>query len=95
MQKIFSIYDSKAGAYMTPFFLPSVAHATRQLADLLLSNQASPFSDYPEDFTLMEIGEWNPVDCHTVILDRHIPHGSLLVLKSQLRQRREQNQLEN
>ena len=57
--KMFSIFDSKAAAYMTPFTLQSSAHAIRQIAEMLLQPQPSPFSDYPEDFTLMEIGEWD------------------------------------
>ena len=91
--KMFSIFDSKAAAYMTPFILQSDAHAKRQLADLLLSNQTSPFSDYPEDFTLMEIGTWDQLTGEVSPYQTFISHGTLMVLKAQLQQRRQQSQL--
>jgi len=90
--KMFSIFDAKAAAYMTPFTLQSEAHAKRQLADLLVGNQPSPFSDYPEDFTLMEIGTWDQITGEVHPHPAFIPHGNLAILKAQLKQRREQNQ---
>lgn len=92
--KIFSIFDQKAAAYLSPFTLPSVAHATRQLAEVLLSNQNSPFSDYPEDFTLMEIGTWDQLTGEIHPHQAFISHGNLAVMKAQLKQRREQRNLE-
>lgn len=92
--KIFSIFDQKAAAYLSPFTLQSEAHAIRQLADVLLSNQTSPFSDYPEDFTLMEIGTWDQLTGEIHPHQAFISHGNLAGMKAQLKQRREQHQKE-
>lgn len=90
--KIFSIFDSKAAAYMTPFTLQSSAHAIRQISELMLSREASPFSDYPEDFTLMEIGSWDQLTGEIHPHSAFISHGNLAVMKAALKNRREQQQ---
>jgi len=57
-QKIFTIYDSKANAYLTPFFLHQDAMAVRIFTDCVndLSHQ---FGKHPEDYTLFSLGDWN------------------------------------
>lgn len=92
--KFFSIYDSKAAAYLAPFALQSSAHALRQLSELLLSDRPSPFSDYPEDFTLMEIGEWDQLSGQMKPYMAFESHGNLATLKAQLVARRQQQQKE-
>jgi len=56
--KIFTIYDSKAEAYLTPFFLKTNALAIREFETV--SNQPeSNFCKYPEDYTLFLLGEYS------------------------------------
>lgn len=90
--KLFSIYDSKAQAYLSPFPLQSAAHAHRQIAELLVSDRNSPFSDYPEDFTLMEIAEWDQLTGQVKPYMAFESHGNLAHLKAQLIARRNQQQ---
>ena len=59
-KNLYSIYDKKSETYMQPFVELTDGTAIRQCTDLLL-NTNSPFSKYPEDFTLMRIGSWDEV----------------------------------
>lgn len=52
---IYSVYDVKADAYITPFFLPTDAMAIRAFADCV-SDPAHRFGAHPEDYTLYKIG---------------------------------------
>lgn len=56
--KVFAIYDSKAEAYLQPFFMANKGTAIRAIADILTKPDHS-FSKYPEDFTLFELGEYD------------------------------------
>lgn len=59
--KVFSIYDSKAGFYMEPFYSSSKLAALRSFSDL--ANKSDSFiAKHPEDYTLFELGEF---DCDT------------------------------
>lgn len=90
--KLFSIYDSKAAAYTQPFTLPSGAHALRQISEVLIGDRQTPFSDYPEDFTLMEIAEWDQLTGQVKPYMTFESHGNLAHLKAQLVARRNQQQ---
>lgn len=56
--KVFGIYDSKAEAYLPPFFMKSKGEAIRALTSHVCDPQHN-FSKYAEDFTLFELGSWN------------------------------------
>ncbi|AXL14764.1 nonstructural protein [Microviridae sp.] len=55
--KIFTIYDQKAHAYITPFFLPEEAMAIRTFGDCC-NDKSHQFGRHPEDYTLFNIGAW-------------------------------------
>ena len=57
-QKIFTIYDSKANAYLTPFFLHKEGMAIRVFADCV-NDPNHQFGKHPEDYTLFSIGAWS------------------------------------
>lgn len=57
-QKIFAIYDSKAEAYLTPFFLPAIGMAVRAITDCA-NNPEHQFGQNPDDYTLFQIGEFD------------------------------------
>jgi len=57
-QKIFTIYDSKAKAYLTPFFLHEDGMAIRVFADCV-NDTNHQFGKHPEDYTLFNIGSWS------------------------------------
>lgn len=55
--KIYAVHDSKAEAYMNPFFLQNDAMAIRGFSDA--ANSDSPIAKHPEDYTLFHIGEYS------------------------------------
>ena len=55
--KIYTIYDSKAKAYLNPFFQPEDGTAIRIFSDCINSKD-HPFAKHPEDYTLFNIGAW-------------------------------------
>lgn len=56
--KIFSVYDSKAEAYLRPFFDLAPGAAKRVFANEV-NNPQSSFCQHAADFTLFEIGQWD------------------------------------
>jgi len=70
--KMFSVFDSKVGAFMNPFFVRSTAEAIRVFSDAV-SNPQQGFCKHPEDYTLFEIGSW---DDQTAAIDHlDTPHS--------------------
>lgn len=56
--KVFSIFDSAVGSYMTPFNLRTVAESERALAPHV-QNPEHNFCKFAHDFTLFELGTWD------------------------------------
>lgn len=56
--KIFSVYDSKVGAYAQPFFMRSKGEALRGWEDVV-NDPSTNFYKHPEDYTLFELGEYD------------------------------------
>lgn len=56
--KVFSIYDSKAEAYMQPFFSQNKGTAIRSFADAAQQEEGQ-FAKHSADYTLFEVGEWD------------------------------------
>jgi len=56
--KAFTIYDSKAAVFRTPFFTSTVGEALRPLTDAA-NKEDHEFCKHPEDYTLFEIGEYD------------------------------------
>jgi len=56
--KIFTIYDSKAKAYLTPFFMHEEGMALRVFIDCI-NDEKHQFGKHPEDYTLFNIGSWS------------------------------------
>ena len=57
-QKAFSIRDSKAGVFNTPFFQKSIGEAERSF-DKLTKDSSSMVYQYPDDYDLYYIGEYD------------------------------------
>jgi hypothetical protein len=55
---LFSIYDDVTKMYEPPFVDVNKGSALRRIQDLMQSNPQSPYSKFPDNFTLMEIGEF-------------------------------------
>jgi len=58
LQKIFTIHDIKASAYLPPFFMPQTGMALRVFGDCI-NDQEHQFSNHPEDYTLFALGTFD------------------------------------
>lgn len=58
VSKVFTVYDSKAEAYLTPFLMRTKSEAIRGFQDVC-NDDKSNFCKYAEDYTLFEIGEFD------------------------------------
>lgn len=56
--KVFSVFDSKAGAFLQPFFSVNVATACREFSSAAQS-EAHAFHRHSGDFELFLLGEWD------------------------------------
>ena len=80
-QQIFSIYDSKAEAYNTPFYLPNENMAVREFTNL--ANDAdSTVSKHPADYTLFHLGEYDDGGAEFTIFDAKVSLGIALEFKN-------------
>lgn len=62
--KIFTVFDSKAEAYLPPFFLGSTGLAIRSFTDTV-NGTDNNIAQHPEDYTLFELGEYD--DANAII----------------------------
>lgn len=58
IQKIFSIRDTKADAFMQPFFAPTKGVAMRQFG-AAVNKEGHDLNLYTDDYSLFLIGEFN------------------------------------
>lgn len=62
IQNVFAVYDSKASAYLTPFFLPTTPMAVRVFSECANSTDHQ-FGRHPEDYTLWHLGTFDDNTC--------------------------------
>lgn len=53
---VFSIFDDKGKAFMTPFFMSQIGQALRAFSDAVNDPLAENIYKHPEDFTLFHLG---------------------------------------
>lgn len=70
---VYAVYDSKAQAYLQPWFCQNHNVAFRNM-ELALRNPQCPFKQFPADFTLFCIGEFDDL---TGAITGHAAHESL------------------
>lgn len=58
--KIFSVFDSKAEVFSPPFFAQTKGLALRSFTDLV-NDPKTTVHQYPADFTMFELGEFDDV----------------------------------
>lgn len=80
--KIFTVYDCKAKTYLNPFVQRTSAEAIRGFESAANDTQSS-ISQYPEDFTLMEIGEWDETNATIIPNDAKISLATAIELKKE------------
>lgn len=74
---IFSIYDSKAEAYIQPFFAPNAPTGLRMFGDAA-NDETTMFAKHGEDYTLFELGTFDQNTGETTIHKAHKSHGTAL-----------------
>jgi hypothetical protein len=72
---IFTIFDVKAHAYITPFYLPTIAMATRTFADCINSD-THQFGKHPSDYILFHVGEFDDNKGKHILLPTLNPLGN-------------------
>lgn len=72
---VYSIYDSAAKAFTTPFFLPTDGMAIRAFQGNVNSKEDNNISLHPDQFTLYKIGEWDDQRGHVEALDKIVSLG--------------------
>lgn len=60
MFQMYSIRDSKSGAFERPFFAKHVAEATRNVQLFLENSKDHQVARFPEDFSLWQVGSFDP-----------------------------------
>lgn len=66
IQNIFSVYDSKAEAYLPPFFLHTTGMAQRIFSDCA-NDPEHPWGKNPADYTLFKLGSFNDATAHITL----------------------------
>lgn len=66
--KIFTVYDSKAEAFLQPFMFNSAGQALRAFVDSV-NDSNHQFARHPEDFTLFELGTYDDNGAKFDLLD--------------------------
>lgn len=80
MSRIFVIYDSKAEAYLQPFFSKTKADAIRAVTDLV-NDEKHNFSKWSADFTLFELAMFDEDKGMIVPLEAKLPLGNFMEFK--------------
>jgi len=84
--KMFVIFDSKAHAYMTPFFMHHEDMAIREFSNAV-NDQEHAFGKHPADYTLFEIGSYADNTAQIEINKASINLGVGIQFKTQEKQR--------
>lgn len=80
--RCFCIYDSKAEAYLPPFFMKSKGEAIRAVISTVNDPQSN-FHKYAEDFVLFELGHWQEDNATFSLLPAPHSLGVLCEFKKQ------------
>ncbi|AXH72221.1 MAG: nonstructural protein [Microviridae sp.] len=75
--KIYSVYDSKAEAYIQPIFSTNKATAIRSFAQAA-NDENTEFNRHAADYTLFEIGTWDEITGLITPDETKTPLGSAL-----------------
>lgn len=73
--RIYSVYDSKAEAFMQPFFMATNGQAIRAFTQEA-ENKESMIGKYPMDYTLFELGVFHDANAKIELLTAPTPLGS-------------------
>lgn len=80
MHKMFTVYDSKAEAFLPPFFMRSRGEAIRAW-ESEVNNEQSNFCRFPSDFTLFEIGMFDDSNGSVTMYESKVSLGVAVEFK--------------
>lgn len=72
MMKVFAVFDVKAAAFGSPLFCSTVGIASRGFVDATQAPR-SPMAQHPSDYSLFELGEYDPNTGKFANLDHPLP----------------------
>lgn len=81
---IYSVYDSQAQAFMTPFFLPMDGMAIRAITDQVNAKDQNMVSTHPQDYTLFGIGEYDDQTGYCEKYEQHVNLGNAASFKTEV-----------
>lgn len=88
-QKIYSVYDAKAVAYIQPFFAPTDGIALRMFGQAA-SDENHQFARWEEDYTLYRVGEFND-DTGEIIPGQLTMLGTATTIRAALKEKETNN----
>lgn len=81
--KMYVVHDSKADAFMQPFFLNEDEQAVRGFSDSV-NNPESPFFNHASDYTLYRIGQYSEENGEVTAEDRRALVNGVDVKKNEV-----------
>lgn len=75
--KVFTVYDCKVEAYLTPFFMKTKGEAIRGYSEVV-NDVKTQFNRYPEDYTLFELGTYDDSTAKFVLHSTPVSIGKAL-----------------
>ena len=82
--RVYTVFDSKVEAFLTPFFMRADGEAVRAAVEAGYQDNHN-FSKYAADYTLVCIGEWDDATAAFYPLDAKANLGNILQLMAQSR----------
>lgn len=82
-QKIFTVYDSKAEAYLPPFYTQATGLALRSF-EAAANKPDHDFCKYPADYTLFELGTFDEQTANFTFLPAMLNLGIALQFQNHL-----------
>lgn len=83
LQSRLSVYDSGADAWLTPFYSRNVNTAMRRVVMVMQENPNHEWCLFPDQFTLFELGTFNPEDCSEVNFEARRSLGTMVEISRQ------------
>lgn len=68
LHNVFAVRDTKAEAFNTPFYLPTIAQAIRAFSDEARSD-GSMIAKHPEDYVLFHLGSYDDANARFDMFD--------------------------
>lgn len=75
--QIFTVFDSKAEAYLPPFYMTTKGQAIRAFSDSV-NDPTHVFMKHPEDYTLFLLGSFEDTTASFHVMETGLPLGKAI-----------------